>query len=607
MAKSEQKHRDGDVIFREGEAADAAYRILEGKVELSRTGENGPARLAVLGKGDLFGEMSLIDGAPRSATATVIGKAVLQAIPREQFLDELETDPKLAMSILRVLVKRLRAANEQLVRRGEADSKARNSKPAGKKARAGLLARLLKGDGGSRIDRIEVVVAPVAGDAGGELSRAIAAALERRRAMRVRVLGKAMDGPPPGDTAVSLAAFAAAARRLLAEMDADVLVHAGVPETSEALHVRFVSLAEEEIDRPGAATPFDVLPVPVPIRAEFADLLGAVVLAATVPRSDAKAQSLREALPEALEAATPEARNIPAELSTLERAAVNLCFGNALATLAHQRGAIDVFHSAAQAYQTAIEGLPRRDKSCFWAQAQKQLATALMSIAERADDRATYETAAEVFRNAIEAIDKYEHPREWAAMQNRLGEILYRLDMKSGEGDFLKAALAAFQAALQVYTKAETPMAWAEVMDNIGQAAQVAGQQMRDPDILERAIEASRAALDVRTREKVPLLWAASQNTMGSALFLLGRLVNDAAELERAAEAFAKAREVYAAFGSERMTEVTEKNLAHVRRLLEERQQKDERHRWWREETEAGPNVEPGNVTGARKPRTERE
>lgn len=587
MARSEQKFRDGDVIFREGDSGDHAYLILEGKVDVSKATERGNIRIGTARKGEYLGESSPIDQGVRMATATAVGRVLLEAIPREEFLDDLQSDPKLAMKVIRNLVKRLRTANDTLIQR--VDGEARNRK-AQKSVRPGFFARLLKGENAARVDRLEFILAPIGGENGAELTRVLTEALERRKGVRVRVLPKPFEAALPDQDAASIAAFVAAGRRQLAEMDGDLLVVASVPELSDALHLRFVSFIEDDFDRPGVFQAGIALPVPAEFGPEVADLIGAVAFAATVARTDTKAQALREGLPEALEAAMPSVRSMPPELSTRERTAVNICFGNAVATVAHQRGAADMYHVAAQAFQSALESLSKRD-GATWILTQKQLATVLQCVAERADDDATYETAAKLFRNAIEAIDKYEYPREWAAMQNRLGEILYRLDMKSSEGDILKGALSAFQAALQVFSKAETPMAWAAVMNNIGQAAQILGQQMRDVEILERAVDACRGALDVRTREKTPLLWAASQNNLGSALFLLGRLVKDVSDLERAADAFEKAREVYVAAGSERMVAVTEKNLAHVQRLLDERQSREGRRMWFEEAPTEGPDV----------------
>jgi CRP-like cAMP-binding protein len=59
----------GQMIFREGELNQEAYRILRGRVEISITGEGKPVVLAQLGEGDIFGEMAMVDERPRSASA----------------------------------------------------------------------------------------------------------------------------------------------------------------------------------------------------------------------------------------------------------------------------------------------------------------------------------------------------------------------------------------------------------------------------------------------------------------------------------------------------------------------------------------------------------
>jgi hypothetical protein len=98
---------DDEVVFHEGDRGDALYFVVEGRVRV----EQGGRQLAVLGERDVFGEMALLDPAPRSATAVAIEPLVLLRVGQDDFGDVLRERPEVAAGVLRVLTRRLRAAN----------------------------------------------------------------------------------------------------------------------------------------------------------------------------------------------------------------------------------------------------------------------------------------------------------------------------------------------------------------------------------------------------------------------------------------------------------------------------------------------------------------
>lgn len=116
---SEESHRLGEVVFREGEAGGALYLILDGKVRISREVSGmGEEALAVLGPGDAFGEMALIDDFPRSADARVHERCRLLVISKEALEDLLFLNRDLAYEILwnfvKILSARLRETNDKM-------------------------------------------------------------------------------------------------------------------------------------------------------------------------------------------------------------------------------------------------------------------------------------------------------------------------------------------------------------------------------------------------------------------------------------------------------------------------------------------------------------
>lgn len=116
---TEEVHTTGTTIFRHGDAGDKLYVIVEGKVRISREVPGmGEEALAVLGPGQVFGEMALLDESPRSADARVHERCRLLALPKDAFDDLLFLHKDLAYevlwSVVRMLVGRLRETTEKL-------------------------------------------------------------------------------------------------------------------------------------------------------------------------------------------------------------------------------------------------------------------------------------------------------------------------------------------------------------------------------------------------------------------------------------------------------------------------------------------------------------
>ena len=109
----EKKLADGEVLFREGERGDVMYLIREGKIKITKGGDDDEKVLAVLKEGDFFGEMAIIDGSPRSASAIAATPASLLVIDKETFRSKIRENP-LIEYVLETLTKRLRTTDEQI-------------------------------------------------------------------------------------------------------------------------------------------------------------------------------------------------------------------------------------------------------------------------------------------------------------------------------------------------------------------------------------------------------------------------------------------------------------------------------------------------------------
>ncbi len=111
-------YRKGEVIFDEGTAPDAVYIILEGKVDVIRSGSNGDVVLARLGETELIGEMGVLCDKPRNARIVTHTDVQALRIDKMTFMHIVQQVPQLAMAIIRELSQRLENANELLAARG---------------------------------------------------------------------------------------------------------------------------------------------------------------------------------------------------------------------------------------------------------------------------------------------------------------------------------------------------------------------------------------------------------------------------------------------------------------------------------------------------------
>src|ERR1700761_4673611 len=107
----------GTRVFHEGDSSDACYIVSEGSFRVTREHSDGRAiTLATLGPGEIFGELAMLDGDRRSASAESITDGTLLALPANDVRGLLARNPEIALKLVAGLVRRLRAANARLSR-----------------------------------------------------------------------------------------------------------------------------------------------------------------------------------------------------------------------------------------------------------------------------------------------------------------------------------------------------------------------------------------------------------------------------------------------------------------------------------------------------------
>lgn len=109
-----RSYQPGQVIVAEGQTGLGLYVIQTGKVQITMHSAHGEVELRTMGPGESFGEISLLDDRPRSATVTAVEWTTTVLLDKSQFLAEMHSHPEMALAILPVLVTWLREANNRV-------------------------------------------------------------------------------------------------------------------------------------------------------------------------------------------------------------------------------------------------------------------------------------------------------------------------------------------------------------------------------------------------------------------------------------------------------------------------------------------------------------
>jgi CRP-like cAMP-binding protein len=118
MAELSKICNDAEYVVRQGEAGECMYIVLSGELEVVRRSGGKEFFLATLGSGDFFGEMSLIDNEPRTASVRSVGRSEVMALDRQNFLGQIQQDASLAFQILSKMAGRASELSQRLMNIG---------------------------------------------------------------------------------------------------------------------------------------------------------------------------------------------------------------------------------------------------------------------------------------------------------------------------------------------------------------------------------------------------------------------------------------------------------------------------------------------------------
>lgn len=115
----------GEVIFREGELGFTMFVVRAGSVRISKQVRGGERTLATFGPGEFFGEMAVLSGRPRTATATAVGTLTLLEVDEDRFDAMINSQPEITVRILKKLARRLDDADSLIAILTKRDPKTR--------------------------------------------------------------------------------------------------------------------------------------------------------------------------------------------------------------------------------------------------------------------------------------------------------------------------------------------------------------------------------------------------------------------------------------------------------------------------------------------------
>ena len=106
----------GQVMFRAGDAGDACYIVIDGRIQITVDTPKGPVVVNTLGRNEIIGEIALFGDVPRTATATAVTRLDTLRISKDLFYSVIRENPDAALELIRILASRLANTTAQLTK-----------------------------------------------------------------------------------------------------------------------------------------------------------------------------------------------------------------------------------------------------------------------------------------------------------------------------------------------------------------------------------------------------------------------------------------------------------------------------------------------------------
>lgn len=570
-----KKYQNGDVIFKEGEPSGSAYVIVKGAVDLTKNSKHGAVLLAKLKAGELFGEMGVIDGSPRSATSRAVGSTTVKEILPEALLKGIQNDPDLSSKVMSKLVERLRTADTMLAKAGVSPAGVAASPaqaPPGASSqpkKQGFFSRFFNTHKG-REKTFEILIADFFDDEGQKNTVHYYETMKKMidqlsgGLINVRRTESAFGMMDFTDNPMVWGQMQTNGQRWLQELEGDLLIWGQVRGNGQSVHLRMVAQHPLRNDRAGYVQPCDGFDLPCELDDTLAAYFYGVSIGALIPCNKEQRDAFEAMLGPALDGARPAMKKRMRDLDPDEQARFELGFANLLATCGVVKKRGDRLEEAEEAYLKTMKTLRRSKSPMLGGIIQRHLGYAQSAWYDQGGDKNLLEAAIDTLREACRSFTKEGYAIEWATLQSMIALLLFKVDQIQDNGDALKESISAYQNALQVFTATSTPQRWGDAKHHLARALQLLGSQSGDLDLIARSAEACREALVVRSKAQTPMLWAATQNNLGSALFMLCQKTRKPETVKAAVKAFQSALEVYEIRKAVKLARVTQKNLTRA-------------------------------------------
>ncbi|NVK19996.1 MAG: cyclic nucleotide-binding domain-containing protein [Methylocystaceae bacterium] len=574
-----KKYKDGEVIFKEGNPSGSAYVIIKGNVELTKNSKHGAVLLAKLKAGELFGEMGVIDGSPRSATAKASGPCTLKEISPQSLMNGIQNDPDLSSKVMSKLVERLRVADEMLAKAGVSPADGSGARTPAKpgatgtpQKKKGFFSRLF-GSHKGREATFEILIADMFDDPDQKETQMLFETLKTMAQkiggglINVRRTGSAFAFADFSDSTMVWNQARNNAQNWLKELEGDLLVWGQVRAGGQTVHLRMTQRLPLRNLRAGYVQPCDAVDIPAELDEVLAGYLYGVCIGALIPVDQPQRDAFEAVLGPALDGARAVLKKRMRELDSDEQVRLEVGFANLAATCGVIKKNPDRLKEAEDIYNRALRGLRRSNSMVLEGVIKRHLGYAQSAWFDMGGENNLLEAAVESLREACDTFSQAAFPQQWADLQVMIAQLLFKKDQLDEDDAALRESIASFQKALQVYSASSTPRRWGDTKHHLARALQLLGSQLGDLDMIARSAEACREALAVRNKMQSPMLWAATQNNLGSALFMLCQKTRKPETAEAAVKAFQAAFDVYQARGAVKLAQVTEKNLMRAKEV----------------------------------------
>ncbi|MGD9637867.1 MAG: Crp/Fnr family transcriptional regulator [Alphaproteobacteria bacterium] len=597
MSEVLKEYAKGDIIFREGDISNLAYIVVQGSVDIFKKGISDP--IATIKNGDIIGEMSAIDGKPRSCSAMAKTKVILEEIKASQLKEQIEKDKDFSLSIIKSLIKRMRdtdnklssTANNQVERINTSTNVEEKDLSAAQESSTQVKTEdnvsnfnFMGWLFGSKANSIFNLYLPsIMGDKNNQLRNQL---LEFFETLDFFNANKASD-------CNNVTSYV----KQISKKNGDILLKCEINYDSNILAVALIT------KHPNPYTYTNILhnsfKFYIPISAEDGNfsLLKCLIAGFVNPRSKKQKDALAAILPSFIDDAKTSLAS--PKLHSPQLIAYNLiCFGVVCFNLYNLNNDDKWLKTAIEIFQKTLS-IPNNQTEISFA-GNFLLAQCYSCLCNKKEyQESNMNLAVKHYNIAKTLLNSSIDAEKLAIIDSQISFICSTVGMVEGRKDDLLNSITCAKSALAYFSSQKEISKWSAVANNMAQTMQFYGNLYGDIDYIKSSIEAFELILATRDKKKNPLLWAETKNNLASSCFILGKYTNNNKDFQEAAEAFEEAANIYKTHKQEKQAHVSLRNhkLA-TEACAKTAAQKTSRDETWRLEFESKEDIDeiPSNI-----------